>query len=194
MNVDLAHERAKASLDVETPYEFVGWRRRTPPLHRTSRTKTPSHRWLGRCVILAVLILFGRNLWSIHSSTTTSNIPPDLHVISHVIPTKNDTTELWNEYLARLPPVPWPVDSDGCYAEMGTRPYCQFRNLLIDLSRVASVNKGGEPLVVVNDSNNNNNNATNQSAIIMGQDEANEYLTYQLDPLLLQLSDPLRGN
>ena len=148
-------------------------------LYRWVHYRWPWHS-VGRYVSFAVLILWGRNLWSIHSSTTTPNIPPDLHVISHRIPTKNGTTELWNEYLARLPPVPWPVDSDGCYAEMGTRPYCQFHNLLIDLSRVASVNNGGEPLVVLNDSNNNNNNnATNQTAIIMGQDEDNEYLTYQ---------------
>jgi glycoprotein 2-beta-D-xylosyltransferase len=62
--------------------------------------------------------------------------------------------------------TPWPTSSDGCMAEiknsLGSRPYCQFHDWMVDRTKINSKNMGGEPL----DS-------------VMGQTEQDEELSYQ---------------
>jgi Glycosyltransferase 61 len=129
--------------------------------------------------LVVISVLLGRN-FSLHQSTLT-DIQDDFHFVSHLIEDAktnvagtniNNETDLWNDsFRAPTPPAPWPTESDGCNAEDGTRPYCQFHYFLIDLSRVNSVAIGGEPLVL--------SDHNNETRDVMGQAEEDEYLYYQ---------------
>lgn len=131
-------------------------------------------------ILLVVAGLLARNLYFLQSTTT--DIREDFYSVSHLLEDSktNDTgtninnqTDLWNDTsLFQEPPipVPWPIESDGCNAEDGTRPYCQFHNFLIDLSRVNSLSIGGESLVLSDNSN--------ETRSVMGQAEDDEYLHY----------------
>jgi glycoprotein 2-beta-D-xylosyltransferase len=95
--------------------------------------------------------------------------------------------EQHEEELCRVPSFsnekPYPVRESGCFAEMtysGYRPYCRFRHLRLDPTKVASVAVGGERLEEV-----------------MGQKEGDEYLSYQPGAFVslekLSLPDVPRG-
>jgi Glycosyltransferase 61 len=138
-----------------------------------------SHKVFLPAILLVVSVLLARNL-SFHQSSVADN-QNDFYYVSHMIEDAktNDTgtninteNELWNDTsLAHLPlpTVPWPIESDGCNIEDGTRPYCKFHNFLIDLSRVNSVSIGGESLVPSDN---------NETRTVMGQAEDDEYLYY----------------
>ena len=137
--------------------------------------------WWVWTTIVAVALLLGRNLY-FYPSTVADDIPEDFYVISYLV-TKNITidneTEIIRNIVDRvqqphLPPPPWPIETDGCYAEDGTRPFCQFHKLLIDLSRVESTSLGGEYLFP-----DENNNHDNETRYVMGQTEEDEYLAYR---------------
>ena len=150
------------------------------PRHTTSpnRDDRLCVRFRLRATIAAVQLLsIGTTLWSIsYQQFTVADVHELSKIVSHLIHEKTNATiykneiEIWNERLARLPPVKWPVESDGCYGEVDSRLYCQFHNLLIDLSRVKSVAFGGEPLV-----GNDNDTETRK---VMGQSEYDEYFSY----------------
>jgi Glycosyltransferase 61 len=149
----------------------------SPPRHRSKPKPRGSRRIVAFVVILVVSIHAGL---VVYFQLSLAFLQEGFYAaLSEHHPWGLSYEDSHNESLANetmnstvhTPPPPWPSRRDGCSAEDGTRPYCRFHNLLVDLSRISSAAIGGEPLFAEGDAL--------QSKGVMGQGEMDEYLTYQ---------------